>query len=220
MTASLSALWFAVADDAASNDHLRARSRRGLEAAAEADVPHDVWLERIRAGDMVAFTDVYIMYAERLATYARAYVPDQSTAEEIAHDVLASLWHHRTARTIRSTLLAYLYGAVRLAALKWVRGMDVRDRYLSAAASEAVAQAAAPDDPAEEQLWEARRAALVRAVDDLPPRCREVFLLRWRDELPYTDVAAVLGISVKTVEMQMTLAVKRLRAQLSGLEIE
>lgn len=212
VTASVAELWCAVSNDDAS--HGRSWSPFGRDDAPAA--PTDALLVRIRAGDATAFTDVYVTYAGRLSNYARSYLPDRTTAEELVHDVLASLWRNRTRLTVRSTFVAYLYGAVRFAALKWVRDTNVRDHYLSAAASDAVLRAEEPDHATADQVWEQRRAALARAVGDLPPRCREVFLLRWRDELPYADIAAVMGISIKTVEMQMTTAIKRLRVRFAG----
>ena len=60
-------------------------------------------------------------------------------------------------------------------------------------------------------------AAVRRAIDALPPRCREIFLLSREDGLSYGGIATTLGISVKTVETQMGRALKSLRAALEGL---
>ena len=58
-------------------------------------------------------------------------------------------------------------------------------------------------------------AALWNAVDALPPRCREVFLAVKRDGMSHADIAAQMGISVKTVEAQITKAMTRLREALA-----
>jgi RNA polymerase sigma-70 factor (ECF subfamily) len=57
-------------------------------------------------------------------------------------------------------------------------------------------------------------AALQRAIDTLPERRRMVLLLRWRDGLRNDEVAEIMGISVKTVENQITQALRMLREQL------
>ena len=59
--------------------------------------------------------------------------------------------------------------------------------------------------------------AIRRAIDDLPARCREIFLLNREQELSYSAIAATLGISIKTVETQMSRALKALRAALEPL---
>jgi RNA polymerase sigma-70 factor, ECF subfamily len=63
-------------------------------------------------------------------------------------------------------------------------------------------------------------AAVRRAVDALPPRCREIFLLSREDGLSYSGIATTLGISIKTVETQMGRALKALRSALGDLRSE
>ena len=58
--------------------------------------------------------------------------------------------------------------------------------------------------------------ALQRAIDDLPPRARQVLRMRWLEERPNADVARMLGLSVKTVEMHVTRALAALRGRLAG----
>jgi RNA polymerase sigma-70 factor (ECF subfamily) len=58
--------------------------------------------------------------------------------------------------------------------------------------------------------------AILDAADALAPRCRAVFLLKWQRGLTYTEIADRLGISVKTVEMQMTRALKSIRARIGA----
>ena len=59
--------------------------------------------------------------------------------------------------------------------------------------------------------------ALREAIDKLPERCREVFMLSKMEELSNKEIAERLGISVKTVEVQMTKALSRLRKELEWL---
>ncbi len=54
------------------------------------------------------------------------------------------------------------------------------------------------------------------AVNQLPPRCREVFLMSRDGGLTYTEIAKEMGISIKTVETQMGRALKTLRTLLAG----
>ncbi|HJU73447.1 MAG TPA: sigma-70 family RNA polymerase sigma factor, partial [Gemmatimonadaceae bacterium] len=67
----------------------------------------------------------------------------------------------------------------------------------------------------DESVTESELAAAVRAaVDRLPPRCREVFMLSRDSGLTYGEIAKALGISIKTVETQMGRALKALRESL------
>jgi RNA polymerase sigma-70 factor, ECF subfamily len=207
MTAVLE-LWFAeVRDDDLNGVHRPAAISPARDRGLE-----DAWAARIRGGDADAFADAYVTFAERLAVYARGYLRDSAVAEDVVQDVFTTLWNGRAELAVHGTLAAYLFGAVRFASLKWLRSSEVRDRYIAAASEIPDAPSMDGDDAESER--ERQRLAVLRAADDLPPRCREVFLLRWRDGLSYNEVASVLGISVKTVEMQLTIGVKRLRAAL------
>ena len=59
------------------------------------------------------------------------------------------------------------------------------------------------------------RARVTAAVESLPERCRLVMHLRWRDQLRHAEIAAIMGISVKGVEMQLTRGLRALRALLT-----
>ena len=61
-----------------------------------------------------------------------------------------------------------------------------------------------------------RDAKIWKAIDELPPKCREVFLLSKRDGLSNEEIAEEMGISIKTVKNQMTKAFSRLRESLSS----
>ena len=54
------------------------------------------------------------------------------------------------------------------------------------------------------------------AIDRLSPRCREVFRMSYLEDIPDKEIAARLGISVRTVENQIYAALKQLRADLAG----
>jgi RNA polymerase sigma-70 factor (ECF subfamily) len=71
-------------------------------------------------------------------------------------------------------------------------------------------------DRADERLErEDLRARVNAAVESLPERCRLVMHLRWREQMPHAEIAAIMGISVKGVEIQLTRGLKALRALLT-----
>ena len=59
------------------------------------------------------------------------------------------------------------------------------------------------------------QAAIARAMDGLPPRCREVFELSRLHGLKYAEIAQVLGVTVKAVEAQMARALRTMREELA-----
>ena len=96
-----------------------------------------------------------------------------------------------------------MYGAVRNQAISRIR-----------ARNNSVAADMAAEVSDEEMDTSVRDAEVWNAIDRLPPHCREIFLLSKRDGLTYTEIADELGISVKTVENQISKALKTLRGSL------
>jgi len=190
-------------DDVHSSGSSRARDRTYRPGNDSALV------ERIRFGDEAAFTQVVYELTPVLHAYARQYLPFGDVARDVIQDVFLRLWDERRTLVVRGTLRQYLFIATRLRAFKALRRVRVEQRY---AGEGPLVSAEPPLDESVERLD--RFVQVVRAVDDLPPRQREIVRLRWLDGLSNTDVAMRLGISVKGVEVQLTRALYSLRKKL------
>lgn len=173
-------------------------------------------LARFRRGDDDAFEAIFREYSTQLCTFALHFTRSRDLAAEIVHDVFLMLWERRERLDVRSNLRAYLYKATRNRALEVTRRDGLFRRWADRTAREqehdqAARLAPTPDEQLEQ---DERMAALQGAIDALPERRRMVLLLRWRDGLRNDEVADVMGISVKTVENQITQALRVLREQL------
>jgi len=178
-------------------------------------------VERLRGGDQQALALLFAEYYGPLCLFVQRYVDDVAAAEDLVQNVFIRLWKHRTELNAETTLVAYLHAAARNAALNHLRNETRYQRRVAAARDEQdwqgsdMASDGSVYDP--NVARDVRRAAVLQAAETLPPRCRDVFLLRWQQELTYAEIASVLEISVKTVEMQMTIAVKRIRLYVTKL---
>jgi len=133
-------------------------------------------------------------------------------AEELVQDVMFKVWERREHLAMGDELKTYLYRATRNHALNLLRRRRLERLWQAMLPREEPSVAAEePDDSSE--LERAVRAA----IDALPDRCREVFLLSREHGLSYAAIAATMGISVKTVETQMGRALKALRFSLRGV---
>ena len=129
------------------------------------------------------------------------YLDDTQTVEDVVQDVFVRLLQtDEQPQNVR----AWLYTAVRN------RCIDLLRQSSHSVEPLAVGLEAATDE--EQQERSLREARLWEAIDALPARCREVFLLSKRDGLTYAQIAQRLGLSEKTVEHQVSKALKRLRA--------
>jgi RNA polymerase sigma-70 factor (ECF subfamily) len=179
------------------NCNVTVRLHGGAAGPGVGEENDTVLLARHRAGDSTAFDALYRAHYDLLWRFAYRHVGQAETAEDVVHDVFATLWHQRQTVRIRTTLTAYLIGAVHKRAIDAVRRQGVIER--TAAAGDAVALGTAPLLPdARVETGEAR-AAVARAVANLPLRQRLAVALRWQDQLRYVEIADALGVTEAAV---------------------
>ncbi len=135
----------------------------------------------------------------------------RAVAEEIVQDVMLELWRRRETLAPDTSPQAYLFQSTRNRALNHVRHERVERKVEPIIIDRSDVDASAPSELVEDEI----EVALRRAVSELPERCREVFELSRTAGLKYSEIAAVLGISVKTVEAQMGKALRSLRVKLA-----
>ncbi|MCU0633741.1 MAG: RNA polymerase sigma-70 factor [Gemmatimonadaceae bacterium] len=163
---------------------------------------------RVRDGDRDAFEQLFHLHYVPLCRFAASLVRDTGTAEDLVQDTMVALWMSRDRLPVADSPRAYLYRAVRNRALNAIRHDRVVQRFESHIDPTEPVTAAAGDD---EMAGRDAVDAAARAIELLPPRCREIFLLSREHNLSYADIARALDISVKTVETQMGRALKKLR---------
>lgn len=159
-----------------------------------------------------AFTAMVEAHYGRLGAFALRLVGSRAAAEDVVHEVLLRIWRRRAAFAFHDPL-AYLYQAVRHEADSW-RRRQVREERRTASGDlvetreDSRADAAAPVELAD----------LAQAVDQtvaaLPSRRREIFRMQREQGLSYAEIASLLGISVKTVEVQIGHALKAIRRRI------
>jgi RNA polymerase sigma-70 factor (ECF subfamily) len=139
-------------------------------------------------------------------------VDDADTAEEIVQSTFARLWEKRGSLHIEESGQAYLYRAVYNASLNHLEHQKVKAKYYAHAMREGES---GDDSGATESRVRALEARLESALRKLPEACRTIFQLSRFEELKYREIADRLGLSVKTVETQMSKALRILRVELA-----
>lgn len=165
----------------------------------------------LRSGDADAFERVYRAYVVALCRLADSYVRSRDAAEDIVQDLFTWLWANRHKFHPEHGLRAYLFSAVRNRALNALRDEATASRVALVQSSSATSVSAAADA---ELMASDLETAIQAAVEGMPPRCRQVFVLLRTQALTYAEVAIILGISPKTVEVHMSRALAILRARL------
>jgi RNA polymerase sigma-70 factor (ECF subfamily) len=158
--------------------------------------------------DQQAFKQLYQLLFFKLYQFAYAYVRSKECAEEVLNDVFLGLWQKRKTLDTISNIHVYLYVAVKNASLN-----ELRKRKIAAPVSLddlAVHHLLITSNPESLLITGELKTRIREAVEQLPPRCRLIFKLVKEDELTYKETAAILNISVKTVDAQLYLALKKL----------
>ena len=154
-------------------------------------------LQKISQGNEKSFTEAFDVYYAGLCFYADKFLHDQDEARSLVQQVFVDLWIKRDKLVIQASTKAYLFTTVRNSALDYLKHKIVETQYLREVQPELVT---IERDLIEEAELNTR---INSAIDHLPEKCREIFLLCRFEELRYSEIAQRLGISIKTVEMQM-----------------
>ena len=140
-----------------------------------------------------------------LCLYALHYLGNADSAEDVVQESFAALWEKLQEGVAISNRKAYLYMMVRNRCLDQLRRKGIPTESLKPYDTYGIIE---DDDAQERAVIEAR---LWTAIDSLPEKCREIFLLSKRDGLKYEEIAQELGISENTVRNQISKALKSLK---------
>ena len=169
-------------------------------------------LQKICQGNEGAFTIVFDRYYSLLCYYADKFVHDLDESRSLVQQVFVDLWIKRNKLLIKHSLKAYLFKSVHNSSLDFLKHRLVESKYVNQENHEFEID---DRDLIEEAELNARLNA---AIEGLPEKCRQIFTLCRFDELKYGEIAQRLGISIKTVEMQMGIAIKKLKLKLSDIQ--
>jgi RNA polymerase sigma-70 factor (family 1) len=162
--------------------------------------------------DRYAFGQLYERHWFELYQSAFYLLRETDASKDIVQDVFLWIWENRASWNV-SNVKAYLKAAVRFKVANYIRSGNIRESFFDELANAPLDTFSALGGHEFTELRELQRMML-EAVLQLPPKCREVYLLSKEDGLSNKEIAAQLGISVKTVEAQMTIALQRLRKTL------
>jgi len=137
-----------------------------------------------------------------LCLYALHYLGNADSAEDVVQESFAALWEKLQEGVAISNRKAYLYMMVRNRCLDQLRRKGIPTESLKPYDTYGIIE---DDDAQERSQTEAR---LWTAIDSLPEKCRQIFLMSKRDGLKYMEIADELGISENTVRNQISKALK------------
>ena len=169
----------------------------------------------------MSFSELYLMYYPKLVRFAKEFVVLEEDAENITQDVFTDLWERRDAIDHIENVNAYLFRLVRNRCLDYLKHKVFEQKYAENVQAsfeiELNLKLQSLDRFDVSDISEGNEMErLVRdAINSLPKRCRDIFLLSRMKGLKSREISEKLGISVNTVECQMGIALKKLRVKLN-----
>ncbi|MCV9386335.1 RNA polymerase sigma-70 factor [Reichenbachiella ulvae] len=159
--------------------------------------------------DEKQFELLFKEFYQPLTAFAFQYLKDSIEAEETIQEIFSTLWQKSEEIEIRTTVKSYLYGAVRNNCLNQLKHKKVIQ------AHEETVRFQGEESNGEDFLeLEELQQRIDSALDSLPEKCRQIFEMSRFEDKKYKDIAEELDLSIKTVETQMSRALKVMRAAL------
>lgn len=161
-------------------------------------------LKKMQKGDWNAFEYFFKMYVQPLYVYALAFVKERGEAEDIVQNAFIYFWEHRNKIEWKSSIYAYLLRIVKNACINYKTHQQVEEKYRK--------DISFKENLEEEYYdWEELRNRIMTAIDSLPEKCREIFIMACIENLKYTDISNKLNVSVNTVKTQIKIAYRKIR---------
>lgn len=171
---------------------------------------NDILIASLRSGDEKAFTYMIDNYHHRLCVYANSLIKNIYTAEDIVQNVFVRTWEQRSRLKPNHSIKSFLYKSVYNEFIDQYRknqSLFVLEKTYHEALNSIVLE----DDS---ESFDKIITVVKKEIQNLPPKCKEVFILSKQEGLTNIEIAEHLNISIKTVEAQITKAFSILRSAL------
>ena len=173
---------------------------------------------KINKGDLRAFKELYLRYYIPLCIYAKQYTKTKELAEEVVQDLFLNIWEQKGQLRITVSLKAYLFTAIRNQCLNHLKHLQVvngYNQYYTQLLNNAQDYYTLSYESGDSILIANElEKSLMEAIDSLPEHCRKIFIKSRFDGLKHQDIADSLGITLYTVNKQISIALEKLRAAL------
>lgn len=160
--------------------------------------------QQIQKDDENSFSKIFYKYYETLYHIAGQYVSDVQMAENIVQDVFVNIWESRKTIKIKTNLKSYLCITTKNRCLNYIRQTNIKFVYIESSNN----QLNNIQSPEVDYISNELIKSIHDAINLLPPKCREIFLLKRLSGLKYKEISEILAISENTVKTQIKRALK------------
>jgi RNA polymerase sigma-70 factor (ECF subfamily) len=165
--------------------------------------------QNLNNSDVSALEWLFLRYYNDLCRYVLVTVHDEKTAKTIVQDLFIYIWENRLTIHFHKSIEAYIYQACRFNTLNYLRNQHRHETKNAELGRKTSIETPGPDSGYELEELE---HILDEAIELLPDRCRQIFILSRKRELSYAEIAKQLSLSVSTVDNQINIAIKKIKA--------
>jgi RNA polymerase sigma-70 factor (ECF subfamily) len=168
----------------------------------------------LQKGNVYAYELVFRRYYASLCAFATRFVRRPANAEEIVQEIFLKLWEKKASFSIDTSLKSYLFRAVYNSCHNQYTHEKIENKYISFLKETSVRNEAGSDPVHDSLAYKELNEKITEAIERLPAECKKIFKMSRFEGLKYAEIARELGVSVKTVETQISRALLRLRSEL------
>ena len=165
-------------------------------------------IDGLRDGIEATYQMVFHAHYENLCRYAFTIVRDEEDAKDVVQGLFMKMWEKKEDLVVTHTVKSYLYKAVHNLCLNKLEHRDVRTKFKADDTGK-------PNNVQHPEVFPDELEDRIKTIiQNLPPQCRTIFMMSRYDEMKYAEIASALGLSVNTIENQVSKALRILRDNL------
>lgn len=167
-----------------------------------------------KTDDEIAFEILFRKFYVRLCGFANKFIANRAESEEIVEKIFLTIWEKRSSLKLNDEIRPYLFKSIQNLCFNYLEHQKIVSHY-HLVIKEVYDHHPEECNSYDSVLYTELQAKIDHAIGKLPIHCRTIFQLNRQEGLKYHEIADKLGISVKTVETQMSRALAKLKKELN-----
>lgn len=170
------------------------------------------FITRLKNGDEKAYVNLVDSYNHKLCLYANSLLNDNLLSEDIVQNVFIKIWEKRHNLRGDLSLKSYLYKSVYNACVNEYK----KNQSLTALEKKYIQGLVQIVETKDEDTLERIKLKVKQAIQNLPPKCKEIFILSKKEGLTNMEIADYLNVSTNTIERHITIAFTKIKAEVGS----